>query len=425
MWIRFVLVPGLTDDPANVARLADFVAELGPAVERVEVLPFHRLGAHKYEALRLPLPPRGHPCTGRRAHRASTQPVRRTQPPRALCLGRPDPLGAGRPASARVLARPPASGGALWQPLRLTGWMPTDEWQTDVLDLTGYLNRLGTPVREPSRAALAELHEAHVRAFTFDNIDVLLGGGPTHAAILAQAPGEPPGRLKLTEQGETISFNYGLPGIAYRNLEAALAGTALSAFPELTGRAPSPAERALLDGLAARAEAAYRALLFGTPGFVDFFRAFTPVDELALLEIGSRPARRPDGAGYFESLRAIPWVFAWTQNRTLLPAWYGCGTAFAAADGDELHGLYRELPFFRSLVSNLEMTLAKSSLEVAHEYLELVPSELEPERVSPRSPPSTSARSRRCSRSSRRSACSSATASSAVRSRFGTPMSTR
>ena len=119
--------------------------------------------------------------------------------------------------------------------------------------------------------------------------------------------------------------------------------------------------------------------LFGTPGFVDFFRAFTPVDELALLEIGSRPARRPDGAGYFESLRAIPWVFAWTQNRTLLPAWYGCGTAFAAADGDELHGLYRELPFFRSLVSNLEMTLAKSSLEVAHEYLELVPSELEPE----------------------------------------------
>ena len=205
------------------------------------------------------------------------------------------------------------------------------------------------------------------------------GGGPTHAAILAQAPGEPPGRLKLTEQGETISFNYGLPGIAYRNLEAALAGTALSAFPALTARAPSPAERALLDGLAARAEAAYRALLFGTPGFVDFFRAFTPVDELALLEIGSRPARRPDGTGYFESLRAIPWVFAWTQNRTLLPAWYGCGTAFAGADGDELHGLYRELPFFRSLVSNLEMTLAKSSLEVAHEYLELVPSELEPE----------------------------------------------
>jgi phosphoenolpyruvate carboxylase len=126
-------------------------------------------------------------------------------------------------------------------------------------------------------------------------------------------------------------------------------------------------------------EGTYRSFVWETPGLVDFFRAFTPVDELALLAIGSRPPRRPGGPGYLEGLRAIPWVFGWTQNRTLLPAWYGCGSAFAAADAGELRRMYLELPFFTSLVDNLEMTLAKTSLEVAREYLELVPAELEPE----------------------------------------------
>jgi hypothetical protein len=208
------------------------------------------------------------------------------------------------------------------------------------------------------------------------------GGGPTHSAILAQAPGEPPGRLKLTQQGETISFEYGLPGMAHHNLEAALSGTVLSAFPAVAGRTPDPDERPVLDLLAARSEEAYRDLVWRRPGFVPFFRAFTRVDELSLLEIGSRPARRPDGGGDdLGSLRAIPWVFAWTQNRTVLPAWYGCGTAFAAVEVEVLQRLYAGLPFFRTLVDNLEMTLAKSSLEVAREYLELVPPELEPERL--------------------------------------------
>ena len=122
------------------------------------------------------------------------------------------------------------------------------------------------------------------------------GGGPTHAAILGQAPGHPPGRLKLTEQGETISVKYGLPGIAYRNLEAALAGTVLSAFPEVVGRDPGRQRaRAARPARRARPRRTYRALVWETPGFVDFFRAFTPVDELALLAIGSRPARRPGG----------------------------------------------------------------------------------------------------------------------------------
>jgi phosphoenolpyruvate carboxylase len=206
------------------------------------------------------------------------------------------------------------------------------------------------------------------------------GGGPTHAAILGQAPGRPPGRIKLTEQGETISFKYGLRGLAFRSLEAALAGTVLSAFPEIVSRTPDAAERELLDRLAGVAERTYRALVWESEGFVEFFRTFTPVDELGLLAIGSRPARRPDGPDYLGALRAIPWVFAWTQNRTLLPAWYGCGSAFAAAELEELQRLYRELPFFTSLVDNLEMTLAKTSLEIAREYLDLVPAERAPER---------------------------------------------
>jgi phosphoenolpyruvate carboxylase len=200
------------------------------------------------------------------------------------------------------------------------------------------------------------------------------GGGPTHAAILAQPPGHPPGRLKLTEQGETISFKYGLPGLAYRNLEAALAATLLAAFPDAVGAEPSDDAREVAARLSERAHHVYRALVWEDDDFVPFLRAFTPIDELALLAIGSRPARRPEGEDFLGSLRAIPWVFAWTQNRTLLPAWYGAGTAFAElGDVGALRRLHREWPFFRSLVDNLEMTLAKSSLDIAEGYLALVP----------------------------------------------------
>jgi phosphoenolpyruvate carboxylase len=198
------------------------------------------------------------------------------------------------------------------------------------------------------------------------------GGGPTHAAILAQPAGFPPGRLKLTEQGETVSFKYGLPGLAYRNLEAAVAATLLSAFPEVSGSEPPAGGVELLDELSALAHRAYRELVWEDEDFVPFFRQFTPIDELALLEIGSRPARRPAREDYLASLRAIPWVFAWTQNRCLLPAWYGCGTAFASAGTRALRRLYREWASFRSLVENLEMTLAKSSLDIAEGYLDLV-----------------------------------------------------
>jgi phosphoenolpyruvate carboxylase len=208
------------------------------------------------------------------------------------------------------------------------------------------------------------------------------GGGPTHAAILAQPPGHPPGRLKLTEQGETVSFKYGLPGLAYRNLEAALAATFLSSIPEVAGSEPSAEAVAILGDLSGNAFRAYRALVHEDAHFLPFFRKFTPIDELALLEIGSRPSRRPaEGDDYFGTLRAIPWIFAWTQNRCLLPAWYGCGAAFAEAGSRELRRLYRQWAFFRSLVDNLEMTLAKSSLDIAEGYLELVAPGPERERI--------------------------------------------
>jgi phosphoenolpyruvate carboxylase len=190
------------------------------------------------------------------------------------------------------------------------------------------------------------------------------GGGPTHEAILAQPQGNPPGRLKITEQGETIAFKYGLAGLAQANLESALSATLVAAFP-------SDEREDSIASLAETSRSAYRQLV-DDPRFVPFFRSFTPVDELALLTIGSRPARRPEGDDYLGALRAIPWVFAWTQNRCLLPSWFGCGTAFADADIGELRILHRDWPFFRTLVQNLEMTLAKSSMEIAHEYLALV-----------------------------------------------------
>jgi phosphoenolpyruvate carboxylase len=211
------------------------------------------------------------------------------------------------------------------------------------------------------------------------------GGGPTHAAILAQPGGHARGRLKLTEQGETISFKYGLPGLAYRNLEAALSATLLSVFPNVVGSSAPAYGRELMAEAARASEQAFRAFVWQNPTFVPFFRSFTPVDELALLEIGSRPARRPSAdAEYLQSLRAIPWVFSWTQNRSLLPAWFGCGSGLAplleTPQGlDQLRRLYRDWPFFRSIVENLEMTLAKSSLEIAKAYLDLVPESADPD----------------------------------------------
>ena len=219
-------------------------------------------------------------------------------------------------------------------------------------------------------AALAEARGVELTIFHGRGGSTSRGGGPTWAAILAQPSRATAGRLKLTEQGETVSFKYGLPALAYRNLEGAVAATLLTAAPrneDAVGSEP-------MASLAAASMQRYRDFVWDDPGFSAFFHAFTPVDELALLEIGSRPVARPGAAATRElqSLRAIPWVFAWTQNRCLLPAWFGAGTALADGDMAELRRLYRTWPFFRALIENLEMTLAKASMRIARLYLRLV-----------------------------------------------------
>jgi phosphoenolpyruvate carboxylase len=207
------------------------------------------------------------------------------------------------------------------------------------------------------------------------------GGGPSYEAIRAQPPGAVAGALRITEQGEVIAAKYGDPDRARRNLEALLAATLESTLLDVEGLGDG-AEPAyeLLDDLAARAQQAYRALVHETPGFVEWFRAATPISELGELNIGSRPPSRKAGDSIAD-LRAIPWVFSWSQARIMLPGWYGTGSALEGwVDGDEarlarLQELHRTWPFFRTVLSNMGMVLAKTDLGLAARYAELVPDE--------------------------------------------------
>ena len=193
------------------------------------------------------------------------------------------------------------------------------------------------------------------------------GGGPSYDAILAQPPGAVNGSLRITEQGEVIAAKYAEPRIAHRNLETLLAATLESTLLDVEGLGDD-AEPAyeVLDDLAARAQRAYAELVHETPGFVEYFKASTPVSEIGALNIGSRPTSRKPTTS-ISDLRAIPWVLAWSQSRVMLPGWYGTGTAFEEwiADGrrqrlEVLQDLYRRWPFFRTVLSNMAQVLAKS-----------------------------------------------------------------
>ncbi|WP_444436738.1 phosphoenolpyruvate carboxylase [Pseudomonas sp. A6] len=205
------------------------------------------------------------------------------------------------------------------------------------------------------------------------------GGGPAHAAILSQPPGSVAGRFRTTEQGEMIRFKFGLPGIARQNLDLYLAAVLEATL--LPPPAPEPAWREEMQRLAADSLAAYRQVVRETSQFVDYFREATPEQELGRLPLGSRPAKRRQGG--IESLRAIPWIFAWTQTRLMLPAWLGWETAlFNAIDrgeGSLLQRMREQWPFFRARIDMLEMVLAKADGEIAQLYDErLVQSELRP-----------------------------------------------
>jgi phosphoenolpyruvate carboxylase len=206
------------------------------------------------------------------------------------------------------------------------------------------------------------------------------GGGPTYLAIQSQPPGSIDGRLRVTEQGEMIQAQFGLPDIALRTLELYTTATLEATL------APSPPPpdrwRHAMDSLAEAAEAAYRTTVYDEPRFVPYFRAATPEVELGAMPIGSRPARRTASGGV-ETLRAIPWVFAWTQTRLLLPTWLGTGEALhgalAAGQRDLIRELYRDWPFFRSTIDLVAMVLAKTDSRIAAEYdRQLVPPELAP-----------------------------------------------
>jgi phosphoenolpyruvate carboxylase len=196
------------------------------------------------------------------------------------------------------------------------------------------------------------------------------GGGRSYQAIRAQPHGTVHGRIRITEQGETVSARYGHPELAVRSLEQTTSAVLLASH----GGAPEVSEhwRATLDAIAARAREVYRGLVYEDPEFGRFFEQVTPIAELARLNIGSRPPARAGAAAGIDALRAIPWVFAWTQNRVLLPSWYGAGTALAEAPLDELREMREGWPFFASVISTLEMALFKTDLDVAARYLRLV-----------------------------------------------------
>jgi phosphoenolpyruvate carboxylase len=240
--------------------------------------------------------------------------------------------------------------------------------------------------------ALYRAQEALVEVARHEGVELTLfhgrggaigrGGGPANRAILAQAAGSVDGRLKLTEQGEVIAARYQHPGIALRHLEQMTHAVLLASMPAHEGQVAAAAERwsGLMDELASLAGNAYRSLVQEDPAFGRFFASATPISELSVMTLGSRPSKRGASGAQpsIEALRAIPWTFAWAQSRANLPAWFGAGSALAgyrarhgAAATDELARAYREWRFFASTIDNLELGLAVADRAVARRYAAL------------------------------------------------------
>jgi phosphoenolpyruvate carboxylase len=201
------------------------------------------------------------------------------------------------------------------------------------------------------------------------------GGGPTYLAIQSQPPGSIRGTLRATEQGEMLQAKFGLVDIAIRTLEVYTTATLEATVQPRP--APAPEWRACMDTLASRARSTYRAIVYDDPRFIPYFRAATPEPELTQMSIGSRPARRAKGGGV-ESLRAIPWQFAWTQTRLMLPSWLGIEDALSSGSDNTafIRRMYEEWPFFASTIDLVEMTLAKADCRIAAQYDRLAPPDL-------------------------------------------------
>ena len=221
-------------------------------------------------------------------------------------------------------------------------------------------------------------HGIKLRIFHGRGGSVGRGGGPSYEAILAQPPNAVQGQLRLTEQGEVITAKYANPEMGRRNLEVLVGATLEASLVTSQNKAPPPEFLATMDALSSEAFAAYRGLVYETAGFETYFWESTVISEIAELNIGSRPASRKSSRS-IDHLRAIPWVFSWAQCRVMLPGWFGFGTAvlnFLQKDEEKrielLQRMYRHWPFFRTLLANMDMVLAKSDMAIAARYAGLV-----------------------------------------------------
>ncbi|UCC13286.1 MAG: phosphoenolpyruvate carboxylase [Gammaproteobacteria bacterium] len=226
---------------------------------------------------------------------------------------------------------------------------------------------------ETSLAGCADRHEVDLTLFHGRGGTISRGGGKTHVAVMAAPPGAVRGVLRVTEQGEIINAKYGLRGVALRTLERAVGSVTLATFgpPQAP---PEPNWGEAMDEIARTSAAAYRDLVYADPAFYGFFRQSTPIDVIERMKIGSRPASRRTGQGV-QDLRAIPWVFAWSQNRAVLPGWYGFGAGLEAAlrrhGSDLLREMFSDWLFMRALLEDVEMVLAKADMSIAARYASL------------------------------------------------------
>jgi phosphoenolpyruvate carboxylase len=224
-------------------------------------------------------------------------------------------------------------------------------------------------------AAVCRQAGVPLRLFHGRGTSIGRGGGPAGQAILAQPPGSLAGRMRMTEQGEALSERYSDPDLAHRHLEQVAHAFIISSARDAQTLPTLPEKhREALNRAATVGRQHYRALL-EKPGFLDFYHTVTPIEEISRLKIGSRPARR-QGEQSLANLRAIPWVFSWTQCRANLPGWYGLGSGLMVLEPALLREMYRHWPFFKTLVDLAQMSLATSDPRIMAGYLELVPQPL-------------------------------------------------